>query len=265
MRSSRHWLFLCLGLELRMIFDHRAQLAFQRSDFITTHQQSVSEIVQRGVVCLMRNVVCLLFVWSLRAASMRFSIFEVEAGATPQNCLASTGQCPRANSFGKWRGSVLVLKNDSRVRNCRDQRRGANHWRKLSSGNRITPVPTSGALVATWCEYVLAYLGVMFAASPIVAACLYGMRWLCLKDQPVFWDWSVFFLGGTERGVALTLVLLAPSYLAAFIGGWVVCCALWLRLATWGRGGLCSTKPCPKSSKRLGKEERLQQSRLQTR
>jgi hypothetical protein len=65
--------------------------------------------------------------------------------------------------------------------------------------------------VTTWCEYVLAYLGVMFVASPIVAACLYGMRWLCLKDPPVFWDFSAIFIGAAERGVALTLVLLAPS------------------------------------------------------
>jgi hypothetical protein len=29
-------------------------------------------------------------------------------------------------------------------------------------------------------------------------------------------------LGATERAVALTLVLLAPPYLASFIGGWVL-------------------------------------------
>jgi hypothetical protein len=30
------------------------------------------------------------------------------------------------------------------------------------------------------------------------------------------------FFGSTERAVALTLVLMAPAYLPAFIGGWVV-------------------------------------------
>jgi len=31
-----------------------------------------------------------------------------------------------------------------------------------------------------------------------------------------------FVIGMTERAVALTLFLLAPQYLAAFIGGWVL-------------------------------------------
>ena len=33
---------------------------------------------------------------------------------------------------------------------------------------------------------------------------------------------GLFFIGATERAVALTLVLWAPAYLPAFIGGWVV-------------------------------------------
>jgi hypothetical protein len=42
------------------------------------------------------------------------------------------------------------------------------------------------------------------------------------KNRPRFIEWLTFFGGVTERAVALTLVLKAPSYLPAFIGGWVL-------------------------------------------
>jgi hypothetical protein len=56
----------------------------------------------------------------------------------------------------------------------------------------------------------------------VVAVCLWLMR-LALKkeNRPKFSEWSIFFLGATERAVALTLVLWAPAYLPTFIGGWV--------------------------------------------
>jgi hypothetical protein len=61
----------------------------------------------------------------------------------------------------------------------------------------------------------------MFGGWLVVGTCLYLMRWACLGRPSSFIDLSVIFLGATERGVALTLVLFAPSYLAGFIGGWV--------------------------------------------
>jgi len=50
------------------------------------------------------------------------------------------------------------------------------------------------------------------------------MRRATLKRRLEFsdlWELSVFFIGVTERAVALTLVLWAPPYLPTFIGGWV--------------------------------------------
>jgi hypothetical protein len=69
--------------------------------------------------------------------------------------------------------------------------------------------------------YLLAYLVVCVVGHFVVAVLLYGMRRVTLNRRPEFWDWSVFFIGATERAVALTLVLLAPPYLPPFIGGWV--------------------------------------------
>jgi hypothetical protein len=50
------------------------------------------------------------------------------------------------------------------------------------------------------------------------------MRQLVLhqKSRPPFIDWITLFGGATERAIALTLVLMAPSYLPSFIGGWVL-------------------------------------------
>lgn len=69
---------------------------------------------------------------------------------------------------------------------------------------------------------VASYFGVCIMGWALVATCLYGMRWVVLKERPPFSEWSVFFIGVTERAVALTLVLMAPPYLPVFIGGWVV-------------------------------------------
>jgi hypothetical protein len=72
--------------------------------------------------------------------------------------------------------------------------------------------------------YVLAYLIACVVGNFVVALLMYGMRWLVLrgKSRAPFFDWANFFFGATERAVALTLVLLAPPYLPAFIGGWVL-------------------------------------------
>jgi len=41
------------------------------------------------------------------------------------------------------------------------------------------------------------------------------------KERPPLIEWLPIIIGVTERFVALTLVLTAPAYLPAFIGGWV--------------------------------------------
>lgn len=76
-------------------------------------------------------------------------------------------------------------------------------------------------------DQMFCYLGAYFLACVVgwlaVACALYVMRWLVLKERrPPFIEWSAFLGGATERAVALTLVLTAPPYLPAFIGGWVL-------------------------------------------
>jgi hypothetical protein len=71
--------------------------------------------------------------------------------------------------------------------------------------------------------YVVVYLLVCVVGHFLVASCLYVMRRLVgLKKLPPFTEWLNFLMGGTERGVALTLYLLAPPYLPTFIGGWIL-------------------------------------------
>jgi hypothetical protein len=72
--------------------------------------------------------------------------------------------------------------------------------------------------------YFLAYFLASIIGHIVVATCLWIIRRLSLKAQnrPPFSEWGSFFFGATERAVALTLVLMAPAYLPAFIGGWVV-------------------------------------------
>jgi hypothetical protein len=69
----------------------------------------------------------------------------------------------------------------------------------------------------------LTYLAAYLLVSPLHAA-LWAMRRLALRkaSRPPLREWTVFFVGATERFVALTLVLLAPPYLPTFIGGWVL-------------------------------------------
>ena|SRR5436190_815854 len=73
-----------------------------------------------------------------------------------------------------------------------------------------------------WWIYVAAYFDACIVGGLVVAACLYGTRWLVLKKKPDFFDLPAFLGGAVERAVALTLMLLAPPYLPPFIGGWVL-------------------------------------------
>ena len=74
----------------------------------------------------------------------------------------------------------------------------------------------------------LAFLACI-AGNFAVAPCMFGIRRLSLSKkylkenvQTLWGSWSVFFIGATERCVALALVLWAPPYLPAFVGGWVL-------------------------------------------
>jgi hypothetical protein len=78
---------------------------------------------------------------------------------------------------------------------------------------------------------LVALYGAVYAASVIggflvVGACLWVVwqavgEWNALRGKYEPFAPLDFFVGGTERCVATTLVLLAPNYLAPFIGGWI--------------------------------------------
>src|SRR3954447_9830479 len=71
---------------------------------------------------------------------------------------------------------------------------------------------------------IICYLGVYTIAIVVgfllVGAAVHAMRLTCGIKRKSF-KWIDFWMGGTERAVALTLVLLAPLYLPAFVGGWI--------------------------------------------
>jgi hypothetical protein len=55
-----------------------------------------------------------------------------------------------------------------------------------------------------------------------VATCMYFIHWVSIKKNPRrFSEWVDFWICCTERFVATSLVIVAPSYLPAFIRGWV--------------------------------------------
>ena len=70
--------------------------------------------------------------------------------------------------------------------------------------------------------YVVVYLLVCVGGNYLVAYCLFFLKWLSALDTRPILERTAFFIGFTERAVALTLFLLAPRYLAVFIGGWVL-------------------------------------------
>ena len=69
--------------------------------------------------------------------------------------------------------------------------------------------------------YVAAYFCACVGGWFVVACCMCVMHRLVLKEWRPFSEWSDFLVGAIERAVALTLVLLAPSYLPTFIGAWI--------------------------------------------
>jgi hypothetical protein len=71
-------------------------------------------------------------------------------------------------------------------------------------------------------RYVEVYLLVLIVGNYVVAYSMLLMRWLVGLDTHPIVEWSGFLIGLTERAVALTLVVWAPRYLAAFIAGWVL-------------------------------------------
>jgi hypothetical protein len=86
----------------------------------------------------------------------------------------------------------------------------------------------------TWTigKLVIAALAV-FGGWAIVGGCLWIIRKTVVpQDAPESFAWLDFWLGATERGVALGLMLWAKDYLPAFIGAWVAAklAANWLRL-----------------------------------
>jgi hypothetical protein len=102
-----------------------------------------------------------------------------------------------------------------------------------------------------WWVYVGAYLVACVGGGFAVGCCLYGMRHLVLKkeNRPPFAEWHVFFVGATERAVALTPVLLAPPYLGSFVGAWVV-----LKFALgWQRAQQIADKAGKEEDKEVGK------------
>jgi hypothetical protein len=70
--------------------------------------------------------------------------------------------------------------------------------------------------------YLVIYLLVCIGGNYLVAYCMLFMKRLVGLDTRPIIEWMAFLIGITERAVALTLFLLAPRYLAPFIGGWVL-------------------------------------------
>jgi hypothetical protein len=70
--------------------------------------------------------------------------------------------------------------------------------------------------------YIEIYILVCIGGNYLVAYCLFFLKWLMALDTRPIVERMAFFIGFTERAVALTLFLLAPRYLAVFIGGWVL-------------------------------------------
>jgi hypothetical protein len=70
--------------------------------------------------------------------------------------------------------------------------------------------------------YIEIYLLVCVSGNYLVAYVMLLIRWLVGLDIRPIIEWAGFWIGLTERAVALTLVIWAPRYLARFIGGWIL-------------------------------------------
>jgi hypothetical protein len=84
-----------------------------------------------------------------------------------------------------------------------------NHGRGLEAG------------AMTINTYIGAYILSIFGGWAFVNIGLKVIR-TTVKEPHEFFAPLDFWLGGTERCVATTLILFAPRYLPTFIGGWVV-------------------------------------------
>lgn len=77
------------------------------------------------------------------------------------------------------------------------------------------------AMAMTANTYIGAYVLSIFGGAIAVNIVLKIIR--ATVDEPhEFFAPLDFWVGGTERAVATTLILFAPHYLPTFIGGWVV-------------------------------------------
>lgn len=79
-----------------------------------------------------------------------------------------------------------------------------------------------GSNVIALMRCVVVYILVCIVGNYLVTFLMALMRWLVSLDIRPINEWAGFLIGFTERAVALTLVILAPRYLATFIGGWVL-------------------------------------------
>jgi hypothetical protein len=70
--------------------------------------------------------------------------------------------------------------------------------------------------------YIAAYILVCIVGNYIVAYIMLFLKWLVGLDTRPIIEWMGFWIGFTERAVALTLVILAPRYLVTFVGGWIL-------------------------------------------
>jgi hypothetical protein len=70
----------------------------------------------------------------------------------------------------------------------------------------------------------------LFGGWLIVGACMCLMRRIVQNTKDKSFTFLDLCLGSAERGVAVTLILFAPGYLASFIGAWIA-----LKFAAIGR------------------------------
>lgn len=68
--------------------------------------------------------------------------------------------------------------------------------------------------------YATAYFLSTFVVFGVVGLVLKFMR-RTANIEGVSFGWLTFWVGGTERAVAMTLAFFAPSQVPIFIGGWI--------------------------------------------
>jgi len=110
-------------------------------------------------------------------------------------------------------------------------------FRNLASGATVAEVAAyrcrgdlGGAILnlMRWETYVAAYLIACVGGFCVIGTYLYCVRKTIrrrskkIEMESSSFELVDFLVGGTERAVALTLVLWAPPYVPTFIGGWVL-------------------------------------------